>query len=71
LQAEAGNFSLLRRAQTGSGAYAASYPMSIGGSILGVKRLAWKADHSLSSRAEIKNAWCYTFTHNMSSWRGA
>jgi hypothetical protein len=46
--------SLHHRVQTGSGAHPASYTM-------------FEADHSPPSNAEVKNAWSYTSTHNMSS----
>jgi hypothetical protein len=50
----AGNFSLHHRAQTGSGAHPASYPMGTRGSFLGVKRPERKADHSPPSSAKVK-----------------
>jgi len=36
--------------------------MGTRGSFPGVKRQGCEADHSLTSRAEIKNAWSYTST---------
>jgi len=45
------NFSLHHRVQSGSGVQPASYPISTGGSSLGVKR---EADHSPPSTAEVK-----------------
>jgi len=51
------------RVQTGSGAHPASYPMGIRGSFPGIKRSGHEANHhSPPSSAEVKNAWCYTFT---------
>jgi hypothetical protein len=52
-----GIFSLCHRIQTGSGAHPASYPMSTG-----VKRPGRDSDHSLLSRAEVKNGWSCTST---------
>jgi hypothetical protein len=45
------------RAQTGSGAHPASYPMDTGITYPGVKRLEREADHSPPSSAEVKKAW--------------
>jgi hypothetical protein len=44
--AEAGNFSLHHRVQTGSGAHPASYPLGTKDSFPGVKHPAREADHS-------------------------
>jgi hypothetical protein len=44
----AGNFSLLHRVQTGSGAQPASCPMGTGALSLGIKRRGREADHSTS-----------------------
>jgi hypothetical protein len=52
--AEAGNFSLRHRVQTGSGAHPVSYPMGTGGSFSGVKRPRRESDHSPPSSAYIK-----------------
>jgi hypothetical protein len=60
--AGAGNFSLHHRIQNGAGVHPASYPMGTRGSFPGVKRPGREADHSPSSRAEVKNAWSYTST---------
>jgi hypothetical protein len=49
------NVSLLHSVQTSSGAHAASYTMSTGGSFPGVKRLGHEADHSPPASAEVKN----------------
>jgi hypothetical protein len=53
-QAGAGNFSLHRRVQNGSGAHPASYPMGTRGFSLGVKRPGREADYSPPSSAEVK-----------------
>jgi hypothetical protein len=37
----------------------------------GVKRPGREADHSPPSSDEVKNAWGYTSTPNISSWNGA
>jgi hypothetical protein len=50
----AGNFSLKRRVQKGSGANPASYPMGTRVLSLGVKRPGHEADHSHPSSAEVK-----------------
>jgi hypothetical protein len=60
--AEAGNFSLLHRVQTGSGTHPASYPRGTRGSFPGVKQPRREADHSLPSSVKVKNAWSYTST---------
>jgi hypothetical protein len=52
--AGAGNFSLHRRVQNGSGAHPTSYPMCTRALSLGVKRLEHEADHSPPSSAEVK-----------------
>jgi hypothetical protein len=49
--AGAGNFSLHRRVQNGSGAHPVSYPGALS---LGVKRSGREADHSPPSNAEVK-----------------
>jgi hypothetical protein len=54
MPAEAGNFSLHHRFQTGSGAHSASYPMGTGALSLGVKRPGSEADHSPPPSAEGK-----------------
>jgi hypothetical protein len=53
--AEAGNFSLHPRLQTGSGAHPASYTMGTRSSFLGGRVVV--ADHSTPASAEVKNAW--------------
>jgi len=60
--AGAGNFSLHRRVQTGSGAHPASYLVGTRGSFPGVKRSEREADYSPPSSAKVKNAWSYNFT---------
>jgi hypothetical protein len=60
--AEAGNFSLHHRVQTGSGAHPASCPVGVRGSFPGVKRQGCETDLSPPSSAEVKNAWSYTST---------
>jgi hypothetical protein len=65
-RAEAGNFSLLHRVQTGSGAHPAPYPGGTRGSFPGCE-----TDHSFPSSAEVKNAWRFTSIPNTSSWRSA
>jgi hypothetical protein len=55
-------FRTLRYCIQGSGAHPASYPVSDGGSFLGVKRPESGADYSPPSSAEVKNAWSYTST---------
>jgi hypothetical protein len=51
--AAAGNFLLHHRVQTIS----ASYSMGICASFPGERQLGHETDHSLPSRAEVKNAW--------------
>jgi len=58
--AGAGNYSLHRRVQNGSGAHPAFYPMVTRGSFPVDK--AAGADHSPPSSAEVKNALGYTST---------
>jgi hypothetical protein len=60
--AEAGNFSLQYRVQTGSGAHPASYRVGTRALSLRVKRPGREAGHSPPSSAEVKNAWSYTST---------
>jgi hypothetical protein len=60
--AEAGNFSLHHRVQTGSGARPTSYTMGTRGLSLGVKRAGREADHSHPCSAEVKNACSCTST---------
>jgi hypothetical protein len=62
--AEAENFSLHRRVQTGSGAHPSKSPIQCvpGALSLGVKPSGREADHSSPSSAEVKNAWSYAFT---------
>jgi len=43
----------------------------VGAISLAVKWPGNEADYSHPSSAEVKNAWCYTSTPNMSSWHGA
>jgi hypothetical protein len=62
LPAGAGNFSLLHRVQTGSGAHPASYPVGTRGSFPGVKWPGREVEDSPPSSAEVKNAWSYTST---------
>jgi len=69
--AGAGNYSLLHCVQTGSGDHPASYPMDTRSFSLALKRLGRETDHSLPSRAKIKNAWRYISIPNTSSWHGA
>jgi hypothetical protein len=52
--AGAGNFSLHRRVQNGSGVHPASYPLGARGSFPGVKRLGREADHSPPFSADVK-----------------
>jgi hypothetical protein len=54
--AEAGNFPLHHRVQTGSGAHPVSYPMGTVGSFPGVKRAGREADHSPPYSADVNNA---------------
>jgi hypothetical protein len=58
--AEAGNFSLRHRFQTGSRAHPASYQWVRWGSFSGIKQSERKADHLLPSSTEVKNEWSYT-----------
>jgi len=69
--ARSGNFSLLHRVHTGSGAQPASYSFGTGGCFPGGRRPGREADHSPSSSTEVKNAWRYTSTPSTSSRRGA
>jgi hypothetical protein len=57
--AGAGNFSLHRRVQNGSGTHPASYPMATGGSFSGGKA----ADHSPPSSAVVKE-WVKLYLHS-------
>jgi len=57
IPAEAGNISLHRLVQTGSGAHPASYQMGTRSSFPG-----GEADHSPPSGAEVRNAWSCTST---------
>jgi hypothetical protein len=68
--AGAGNYSLHRRVQNGSGAHPAFYPMVTRGSFPVDK--AAGADHSPPSSAEVKE-WVELYLHssNTPSWRGA
>jgi hypothetical protein len=55
--------------QTSSGTCPVSYLVNTVGSLLpGVKELAHETDHSLLSRAKVKNAWNSTSTPDMPSW---
>jgi hypothetical protein len=54
-----GNFSLLHRVRTGSGAYPASYTGGTRAFSLWIKRPGHEADNSHPSSAEV-NAWSYT-----------
>jgi hypothetical protein len=58
----AGNFSLLHRVQTGSGAHSASYPTGTKDLPPGAKWPNHEADNSPPSRAEVDIAWRYTPT---------
>jgi hypothetical protein len=69
----AANFSLHHRAQNGSGAHPASYPMDNRGSFPGggVKRTGREADNSPPS-AEVKECLeLYLLSPGTPSWRGA
>jgi len=55
--AEAGNFSVLHRVQTGSEAQPPSYPVGTGPSFPRVKRPERESDYPPLPRAEVKNAW--------------
>jgi hypothetical protein len=65
VQAGAGNSSLHRRFQIGSGAHPASCPMGIRGSSPRGKAPGREADHSSPASAEVKKAWSYTSTPPM------
>jgi hypothetical protein len=58
--AEAGNFSLRHRVQTGSGTHSSSYPDSNGDSFPGVKLAGRETEHLPPLSAEVNNAWSYT-----------
>jgi hypothetical protein len=62
IPSEAGKFPLHHRAQNGSGAHPASYPMGTKGFFPGGKAAEREAHHSPPSTAEVKNAWSYTST---------
>jgi hypothetical protein len=62
--AEAGNFSLHRRIQNGSGAHSASHPRGTG-----VKRPGYEADHSPPSSAEVKE-WVELYIHSPNTFHG-
>jgi hypothetical protein len=66
----AGNFSLHRRFQNGSGTQPASYSMGTKGSIPGVNRPGHEADHSPPSSAEVKVSGAISPLPNTPSWRG-
>jgi hypothetical protein len=53
------NWLSIHNVQTGFGANPASYPMGIGSSFPGVKRLGRGAYHTPPSSAEVKNTWLY------------
>jgi hypothetical protein len=63
-----GNYSLHHRVRTAVGP---TQPRIQWAFFLGVKRPGSEADHSPPSSAEVKNAWSFTTTPPMSSWRGA
>jgi hypothetical protein len=50
-------FSLLRFAQTGSGAHPTSYPMDTGALPSRIKQPGREADHSPPTSAEVKKTW--------------
>jgi hypothetical protein len=50
-------FSLRHRVQTSSGAHTTSYPLILGLTSPGVKRLGHEANHSPPCSVEAKNAW--------------
>ena len=55
--------------QTSSDTCPVSYLVNAVGSVLpGVNELAHETDHSLLSRAKVKNAWNCTSTPDMPSW---
>jgi len=55
--------------QTSSGTCQVSYLVSTVGFLLpGVKELGHWKDHSLRSRAKVKNVWSCTATPDMPSW---
>jgi len=60
--AGAGDFSLRRRIQTGSGPTHPTTQWEPEALSLGVKRVRREADYSPPSSAELKNAWSYTST---------
>jgi hypothetical protein len=60
--AGAGDFSLLHRFQNSSESHPVFCPLGTRASFPGERRLGREADHSPPSRAEVKNAWCYTST---------
>jgi hypothetical protein len=65
------SFSLLRSGQIGSGAHAVSCPKGTGRSFPGVKRLDNEADHSATSRAEVKNGGAIPPLSQICSWPSA
>jgi hypothetical protein len=65
------NLSLLRNVQTGSGVYAASYPMGTGAPSPGVKLQGCETDHSPPTSAEVKNVGAIPSFPHTSSWLGA
>jgi hypothetical protein len=54
------NFSVHLNVHTSSDTFQVSYPMGTGLLFLGIKLLVLEADHSLSSSAEVNDAWSYT-----------
>jgi hypothetical protein len=57
---ERSQFSLIEFAQTDSGAHPTPSSMGTVGFFTAAKRPGREADHSLLSRAEVKNEWSYT-----------
>jgi hypothetical protein len=53
---------VLHSVHIGSWTHSVPYPMGTGRFSPGIKRPWYKANHSLPSSAEIKNAWRYTST---------
>jgi hypothetical protein len=64
------DYYLLHNVQTGFGAHPVAYAMGAGALPPEVERMMSEADHSLSFRAEIKNAWSYISTALATLWGG-
>jgi hypothetical protein len=67
----AGEEILLNSTQTGSGAHQASYSMVTAGFFLVLRWPGHEADHSPTSKPEVKNGGATPALHRTFSWNGA